>query len=187
MTDPVALNVEGLDQLLARMDNINYDLRKKGGRFAMRKAANLIRDKAKENAKQIDDPVSAEDISANIAVRFSPKEFRQTGDLVFRVGVMGGAGGRRKTEAFSGLPGGDTRHWRHIEFGRDAIRAQGGGILANPQAGEFFGKEVGPAPAQPFMRRSLSESVQAATDEFITQYNRALDRALRKQAREAGA
>ncbi|MGO3056980.1 MAG: HK97-gp10 family putative phage morphogenesis protein [Halomonas sp.] len=187
MADPITLNVEGLDELVGRMANINYDIRRKGGRFAMRKAANLIRDKAKANARQIDDPVSAEDIAANIAVRFSPKDFQQTGDLVFRVGVMGGAGGRRKAEAFSGLPGGDTRHWRHIEFGRGAIRAQGDGILANPQAGEFFGKEVGPAPAQPFMRRSLSESVQAATDEFINQYNKSLDRALRKQAREAGA
>lgn len=163
MADPVALNVDGLEPLLARMDNISYDLRKKGGRFAMRKAANLIRDKARENAKQLDDPVSAADIAANIAVRFSPKEFRQSGDLIFRVGVMGGAGGRRAAEQFSGLPGLDTRHWRQQEFGNSRHAAQ------------------------PFMRRALSENVQAATDEFISQYNKSLDRALRKQAREAGA
>lgn len=163
MTDPVALNVDGLEPLLARMDNISFDLRKKGGRFAMRKAANLIRDKARENAKQLDDPVSAADISANIVVRFSPKDFKRFGDLVFRIGVLGGAGGRKTAEQLSSLPGLDTRHWRQQEFGNSRH------------------------PAQPFMRRSLSESVQAATDEFITQYNRALDRALRKQAREAGA
>ena len=163
MADPVALNVDGFEPLLARMDNISYDIRRKGGRFAMRKAANLIRDKARENAKQLDDPTSAADIAANIAVRFSPKDFKRDGNLVFRVGVLGGAGGRKTAEQLSGLPGLDTRHWRQQEFGNSRH------------------------PAQPFMRRALSENIQAAMDEFISQYNKALDRALRKQARETGA
>lgn len=154
MTDPITANVEGLDPLLARMENLSFDLRKKGGRFAMRKAANLIRDKARENAKQLDDPKSAADISANIAVRFSPKDFKRNGNLVFRVGVLGGAGGRKSAEQLSGLPGQDTRHWRQQEFGNSRH------------------------PAQPFMRRALSENIQAATDEFINQYNKALDRAI---------
>ncbi|WP_237673828.1 HK97-gp10 family putative phage morphogenesis protein [Vreelandella profundi] len=159
MTDPVAVNVEGLEPLLARMDSMSFDLRKKGGRFAMRKAANLIRDKARENAKQLDDPASAADISANVAVRFSPKDFKRNGNLVFRVGVLGGAGGRKSAEQLSGLPGQDTRHWRQQEFGNSKH------------------------PAQPFMRRALSEHIQAATDEFISQYNKALDRAIKRGKR----
>lgn len=159
MTDPVAVNVEGLEPLLARMDSMSFDLRKKGGRFAMRKAANLIRDKARENAKQLDDPASAADISANVAVRFSPKDFKRNGNLVFRVGVLGGAGGRKSAEQLSGLPGKDTRHWRQQEFGN--IKH----------------------PAQPFMRRALSENIQSATDEFISQYNKALDRAIKRGER----
>jgi HK97 gp10 family phage protein len=159
MVDPVTANVEGLEPLLARMENLSFDLRKKGGRFAMRKAANLIRDKARENAKQLDDPTSAADISANVAVRFSPKDFKRHGNLVFRVGVLGGAGGRKSAEQLSGLPGQDTRHWRQQEFGNSRH------------------------PAQPFMRRALSENIQAATDEFINQYNKALDRAIKRGQR----
>lgn len=159
MVDPVTANVEGLEPLLARMENLSFDLRKKGGRFAMRKAANLIRDKARENAKQLDDPTSAADISANVAVRFSPKDFKRNGNLVFRVGVLGGAGGRKSAEQLSGLPGQDTRHWRQQEFGNSRH------------------------PAQPFMRRALSENIQAATDEFINQYNKSLDRAIKRGQR----
>jgi hypothetical protein len=33
------------------------------------------------------------------------------------------------------------------------------------------------------MRRALSENIQTATNEFITQYNKALDRALRRGER----
>jgi len=161
VVDPVAANVEGLEPLLARMDNISFDLRYKGGRFGMRKAAEVIRQKAADNAKQLDDPTSSEDISENITLRFSNRRFKRTGDLMFRVGVKGGAGGRRDSEEYSVLDGGDTRHWRQQEFGNSRHRAQ------------------------PFMRRALSENIQAATDEFITQYNKALDRALKKQAREA--
>ncbi len=159
MVDPVTANVEGLEPLLARMENLSFDLRKKGGRFAMRKAANLIRDKARENAKQLDDPTSAADISANVAVRFSPKDFKRNGNLVFRVGVLGGAGGRKSAEQLSGLPGQDTRHWRQQEFGNSRH------------------------PAQPFMRRALSENIQAASDEFINQYNKSLDRAIKRGQR----
>lgn len=159
MADPVAVDVEGLAPLLARMEGMSFDLRKKGGRFAMRKAANVIRDKARENAKQLDDPTSAADISANVAVRFSPKDFKRNGNLVFRVGVLGGAGGKKTAEQLSGLPGKDTRHWRQQEFGNSRH------------------------PAQPFMRRALAENIQAATNEFISQYNKSLDRAIKRGLR----
>lgn len=167
MTDPVAVNVEGLEALMIRMDNLSYDIRKKGGRFAMRKAANLVRDRARENAARVDDPKTPEEIAANIVVRFSPKAFRRNGDLVFRVGVLGGASGYAAASGEvkgkgKSNPGGDTYYWRFLEFGTINM------------------------PAQPFARRALSENIQAATNEFITQYNRALDRAIRKQARDAG-
>jgi HK97 gp10 family phage protein len=164
MADPVAVNVEGLEQVVGRMEGMSFDLRKKGGRFAMRKAANLIRDKASENASKFDDPATPEEIFKNIVVRFSPKDFKRNGNLVFRVGVLGGASG---FAAASGEvqgkgkanPGGDTYHWRFKEFG--TINA----------------------PAEPFMRNALSENVQAATDEFIKHYNKALDRAIKRGQR----
>ncbi|MGQ7253977.1 HK97-gp10 family putative phage morphogenesis protein [Vreelandella titanicae] len=164
MVDPVTANVEGLEPLLARMDSMSFDLRKKGGRFAMRKAANVIRDKARQNAAQVNDPKTPEEIAANIVVRFSPKDFKRNGNLVFRVGVLGGARGHAAASgevAGKGKnnPGGDTFYWRFLEFGTINI------------------------PAQPFARRALSENIQAATDEFISQYNKALDRAIKRGER----
>ena len=81
----------GLDELLGKLESVTSDVKLKGGRFALRKAANLIAIKAKENAKRLDDPTSSEEIAENIAVRWSGKRFKTTGDLAFRVGVMGGA------------------------------------------------------------------------------------------------
>ena len=37
--------------------------------------------------------------------------------------------------------------------------------------------------AQPFMRPALSQNIGAATDEFIKQYDKALDRAIKKAAK----
>ena len=164
MTDPISANVEGLEPLLARMENLSYDLRKKGGRFAMRKAANLVRDKARQNAAQVNDPKTPEEIAANIVVRFSPKDFKRNGDLVFRVGVLGGARGHAAASgevAGKGQanPGGDTFYWRFLEFGTINM------------------------PAQPFARRALSENIQAATDEFVLHYNKSLDRAIKRGKR----
>lgn len=159
MTDAVHFEVHGLVALGDRLEGIGSDMKRKSGRFALRKAANVVRDKAKANAKRLDDPKSAADISENVAVRWSGRHFKQTGELKFKIGIMGGAGGRAKSDALSGLPGGDTRHWRHLEFGTEHMAAK------------------------PFMRTALSASIQNATDEFVRQYNKSLDRALKRAAK----
>lgn len=168
MADSVSLEIHGLEALTAKLDTVSHDMRYRGGRFAMRKAANLIRDRAKENASRLDDPETAANIAENIAVRFSPRVFRQRGELQFRIGVRGGAKGHAAASgefkgAGKGNPGGDTYHWRFLEFGTQNM------------------------PAQPFLRRALAENVQAATNEFVSQYDRALDRALKRAAKQAGS
>lgn len=77
-----------IDKLKALPDAFRY----KGARFALRKAANLVRDAAQQNARKLDDPATASVIAENIAVRFSSRTFKRTGNVMFRVGVMGGAG-----------------------------------------------------------------------------------------------
>jgi|SRR5699024_4739160 len=153
-----SFSVEGLTELVAKMEGLNYDLKRKGGRFALRKAANLVRDKAKEGAQRLDDPETGQSIADNIAVRFAPRVFRQTGDLMFRVGVRKGAVLRNAGDTSAGSP---TPHWRLLEFGTEKMQAK------------------------PFMRPALAESINAATREFVVQYGKAIDRALRKAAREA--
>lgn len=156
MTDTVTFTIQGVEALQAKLNSVKKDVQFKGGRFALRKAANLIAKKAKEGAKRLDDPKSAADIEKNIAVRWSGRTFKQNGNLMFRVGVMGGAGGTKKTDAYSGLPGKDTRHWRQLEFGNQNMRAR------------------------PFMRPALAENTSAAVDEFMIQYGKSIDRAIKK-------
>lgn len=154
--DDVQFKLEGIDSLVAKFESINYDMKRKGGRTALRKAAQLIANKAKENAAKLDDPASAANIAANIAIRWSSRTYKRTGDLAFRVGIMGGAGGKSPAE---GLPGGDTQHWRHQEFGTQHHRAN------------------------PFFRRALADNVQAATSVFLSEYEKAIDRAIKRAAK----
>ena len=99
---------------------------------------------------------------------------------MFRIGVLGGARQadtakkqRRRERAGAtsladlgelsgkgkGNPGGDTFYWRFLEFGTEKISAK------HP------------------MRDALSQNAQAATNEFIKQYDKTIDRYLRKIAK----
>lgn len=159
MVDDVQFSILGLDSLLGKLESITYDMKRKGGRSALRKAAQLVANAAKENAKSLDDPETGRSIADNIGLRWSRRRFEQTGDLMFRVGVLKGAKftrGEQPTEA-----GAATPHFRLLEFG-----------TAN-------------MPAQPFLRRALSENIQAATNEFVTSYEKAIDRAIKRAAKKS--
>ncbi|MCX4186771.1 HK97-gp10 family putative phage morphogenesis protein [Methylophaga sp. OBS4] len=170
----VQFELLGAEQINAKLKAVTEDIRYKSGRAALRKAANIIRDAAISNAQKIDDPMTADNIAANIATRWDGKRFKQTGNLGFRIGVRGGARAygdtrenRRKrrvgemysTGGSSNNPGGDTWHWRLVEFGTSRSRAQ------------------------PFMRPALSRNVGAAQAEFIKQYGKGLDRAIKRAAK----
>lgn len=159
MADSITFDIEGLDALTAKLDSINDDLKGKGGRFALRRAANVVRDKAKAGALRLDDPSTRESIADNVVVRADTRHFKMTGDLKMAVGVRGGAKSRKQNAA---NPGGDTFYWRFLEFGTSSI------------------------PAQPFMRTALASSIDAATSEFVTQYGKSIDRAIKRAAKRAG-
>lgn len=171
MADDIQFSITGLDSLLGKIDSIKQETKRKTGRAALRKAANVVRDAAKRNASKLDDPNTANDISANIAVRWDGKRFKKTQDLAFRVGVLGGArqyannrwnrgkGIEGKTYLVggdSGNPGGDTFYWRYHEFGTEHV------------------------PARPFMRPALQNNIGAATDTFIREYEKGIDRAIKR-------
>lgn len=165
MADGVEFSITGLDSLLGKLDAVSYDIRRKGGRAALRKAAQLVRAAAVQNALRIDDPETAAAIHSNIGLRWNGRRFKKSGELAFRIGVLGGA---RITKAKPkgkepGGPGGDTRYWAFVEFGTEA------------------------AAAQPFMRNALSENISAATDVFVSEYEKAIDRAIRRAAKKAAS
>lgn len=165
MADAIEFSLTGLDELLGKLDAVTYDMKRKGGRFALRRAAQVIRDAAKQNAKRLDDPETAEDISANIAERWNGRLFKSTGNLGFRVGLLGGARiPKSKPKGTDpGGPGGDTRYWAFVEFGTEDTRAQ------------------------PFMRPALEQNISAATDTFVREYDKALDRAIKRTRKKAAA
>lgn len=88
----------GLDDVLARMEQITEKLAKKAMRKAMRKGGNLIRKAAIANA-----PVDSGDLRAHIALRLKVKP----GAFYVRIGVRGGA---KKND-------GTPYYWRMVEFG----------------------------------------------------------------------
>lgn len=161
MADAVEFKIEGLEELLGKLEAVTVDVKRKGGRSALRKAAQVIREAAKQNAERLDDPETRADIAANIVERWNGKLFKRTGNLGFRVGVLGGAGGSKTGAELSGLPGGDTRHFRHVEFGTNDTAAQ------------------------PFMRPALSDNINAATNAFVTAYTKAIDRAIKRARKKA--
>lgn len=153
--------IKGLGEVLGKLKALEELPRKKTTRFALRKAANLVRDQAQANAARLDDPKTSQNIAANIAVGFDGRHHKATGDLKMKVGVKGGAKGvaaavgelRGKGK---GNPGGDTYYWRFLEFGTERMRAR------------------------PFMRPAMEQTVDPATDEFVSQFDKAITRAIKK-------
>ncbi|WP_019438300.1 HK97-gp10 family putative phage morphogenesis protein [Pseudomonas putida] len=158
MADGVEFSILGLDGLLGKLSAVSVDVRHKGGRAALRKAAQVVVRKAKEGAERIDDKATGRSISDNIALRWNGRLFKRTGDLGFRIGVLHGAvlkdGGDLSTNA-------PTPHWRLIEFGTEKM------------------------PAAPFMRPALADSISEVTNTFVTEYEKAIDRAIRRAAKKA--
>lgn len=146
--------LKGAKELKAKLEGLSYDMRYKGGRFALRKAAQLVESQAKANALRVDDPTTGRQIAHNIALRWNGRLFKATGNLGFRIGVMGGAEGQRSNPDL-GL-GGKTFHWRFLELGTEKQREQ------------------------PFMRPALASQTEAVGTEFVQQYNVAIDRALKR-------
>lgn len=150
--------IEGLGPVLDNFKKINNPRKQKNtATRAARKAMNIVRKAAADNAKAIDDPESPNRIWKNIATRAG--RTRGTGMVLMRVGVRGGAqqyaktkanvrkGRAGKTYATAGSkknPGGDTFYWRYQELGTSKM------------------------PAQPFLRIALWNNTERVNDEFAT-------------------
>ena len=151
MADGVEFSLTGMESLLAKLEVIPKDLKKKAGRAALRKAANVIVKKAKAGARRIDDPATGRSIADNIALRWNGKLFKRTGDLGFRIGVVYGAKLKDHPDKAKNAP---TPHWRLIEFGTEHMAAQ------------------------PFMRPAVESSINDVVATFGIEYEKAIDKAL---------
>ena len=149
----VEVNIEGLDQVQEKLRRLgNPRLMKNAARRSMRKAMAIVRDAARSGAKGIDDPETAEKIWKNIAI--AAGKTQNPSEVVMRVGVRGGASFSNKNPP--NTSGGDTRHWRWLEFGS----------AHNPPT--------------PFMRPALQNNIQAVTNSFAENFNKEIDKELAK-------
>jgi HK97 gp10 family phage protein len=175
MADSIEYSLNGIEGLLGKLETLKEDVKFKGGRFALRRAAQILQRQAIENAQRLNDPATSEEIAKNIAVRWSSRRFKSSGDLMFRVGILGGArqyantkenvraGRAGQTYATLGdksNPGGDTWYWRFLEFGTE--RSQ----------------------AQPFLRPVADQAGADAVNEFLIQYDKAVERAIRRATKK---
>jgi HK97 gp10 family phage protein len=117
--------IEGADKVIANLRALSVQVRGKIGRTAGRKGANVIRDAAAAGWRQVDRAGTPNKIYENVAVQFAGRTFRRTGDIMYRVGIRGGARqySNTKQNRRSGRVGqtykvdGSTFYWRFYELG----------------------------------------------------------------------
>lgn len=150
------VRIEGAEKILRKLKLLPQRIGNNAMRRALRKGANVVRDAAKNNAKRIDDPETRDQIWKNIAVASGGRRReKQAGGPMMRVGVRGGAKPLPK-DTDTGLPGGNTTHWRFVEFGTSDTKAQ------------------------PFLRPAAAESASAAIGAIVTDMTKQLDKEIAK-------
>lgn len=166
----MANEIEGLDEVIARMRTLGEPRKvKNAATRSARKAMNIVRKAAIENAKGLDDKDSSNRIWKNIITR--PSKTKGYGYLMMRVGVKGGArkypntapnrrrgvaGQTYETGGSSKNSGGDTWYWRFLEYGSATNSAS------------------------PFMRPALNNNKDAAEAEFKRSFSEELDKEIAK-------
>lgn len=153
MADSVSANIQGLGDAKRKLEQLANPRKAKAmARKAARQAMHIARDHARLSALSIDDPKTRERIHKNVITQAGRS--RNSGEVVMRVGIRGGASRNQHSVSLSGLSGGDTRHWRYIEFGTSLIQAF------------------------PFMRLALSKNINKITNKFVQVFNAEMTKAL---------
>lgn len=106
--------IQGLDGVLRKMRELSPKLQKSGLVKAVRKGANIVRDDARNRAKEFDDPNTPKPIWREIVTKVNSRRGRQEGGVVMQVGIRGGA-----REA-----GDNVFYWRFLEFGTEKMAAR---------------------------------------------------------------
>lgn len=148
----ISAQITGLEQLTDRLRDLPRALQRRVVRKAAREAMLPVREAAKANAKRIDDPTTREKVWRNVVLQEATKAGRRAGGVVMRVGIRGGASSNQHSSDASSNPGGDTRHWRYIEFGANG------------------------SPAVPFMRPALAQNIELVKTRFADTFRAELEK-----------
>ena len=165
----MANEMTGLDEVIEKIRLLGKPKKvKNAATRSARKAMNIVKKAAIQNAKGLDDKDSSNRIWKNIITKPSKTK---DGFVMMKVGVKGGARkypntapNRRKgvvgqtyeTGGSSKNAGGDTWYWRFLEFGSATNNAK------------------------PFLRPALNSNIQAAEAEFKRSFSEELDKEIAK-------
>lgn len=155
MADDFTFSLIGIGDLVKNLESVSYDMKRKTGRSALRKAAMVVVNAAKQNAAGHDDASTGRKISDNINLRWNGKLFKASGDLGFRIGVLKGAIIPKNNHEGTGQ-GTATPHWRLLELGTKI------------------------AIAKPFLRPALENNIAQVTKVFLDTYQAGLTKAIKK-------
>lgn len=149
----MSVKIQGLERVTENLRHLAMNMQKKHARKASRKALKSVADSAKQNAKRLDDPETANKIYQNIAIRARKSSNRQ--QVKTSVGVLGGAKSpAKKVGELKGKGkknrGGDTFYWRFLEFGTSRIAAT------------------------PFMRPAMSQNIGRIAQDFADELDEAI-------------
>lgn len=163
-------DITGLDEVQAKLRLLgNKRKAKNAANRASRKAMNIVKKAARDNAKRFDDKDSPEKIWKNIVTKAG--KTKGYDNVTMKVGVRGGAkkhantranrranraGRSYQTQGSKKNPGGDTWHWRLVEYGSATNNAR------------------------PFMRPALNNNQDAVKAEFTRAYSEELDKEIAK-------
>lgn len=156
--------LKGVDELRAKLKQLSGEEAQKVFKSATGAGAKVLREAVISNAQAVNDPETPADIGKNIVQRPQPKRYARAGEIKIRVGVLGGAKTGKAQDDGKGkgkgkgkaLPGGDTRHFRLVEFGTSRVAAR------------------------PFIRPAMDKG-EAAFDAFAQRMDKSMDRLLKKK------
>jgi HK97 gp10 family phage protein len=155
MSNKFDFSILGLDEVTKKLGNLSVELGDAAGRRAARKAFGIVARSARENALLVDDSETGRRIRDNIRLQFASRFYRDTGDIMYRVGVATRKGRIPKGNPDEG-PKGNTPHWHLVELGTEKARAQ------------------------PFLRPALSENVSKVMDKLVTELDKEITKELAK-------
>ncbi|MDN3397693.1 HK97 gp10 family phage protein [Psychrobacter sp. APC 3426] len=162
--------IEGLDEVIAKLRALGKPRKvKNAATRSSRKAMNIVKKAAIQNAKALDDKDSPRRIWKNIVTQAG--KTKGSDKVMMKVGVKGGAkkyaatrvnrranraGRTYATQGDKKNPGGDTWYWRLLEFGSAANSAT------------------------PFLRPAISNNKDAVEAEFKRSFSEELDKEIAK-------
>lgn len=141
----------GLDKAIERIKALPNNLRKKVVMGALRRAARVVTKAAKVNAMAHDDPETGRKIASNVQQRFAGKTYKNTGNVMYRIGVTTPKGRIPKGNPDQGDKG-PTPHWHLLELGTEQMAAK------------------------PFMLPALTANIDTATNTFAAEVEKGLNK-----------